>query len=89
MKTLPEITARKQQLIADSDAGRYEIARVYYQYQARTMAARQIAGFLRNPVVLAAIGLVALKMPWRRAYRMGGWAWRCWGVVRMVRRILS
>ena len=32
------------------------------------------------------LGLFALKMPWRRAYRLGGWAWRIWRLLQTVRR---
>lgn len=88
MNRLDEITARKQQLIAASDAGRMEMARVYYQYQARTVMARQVSGFIRKPWVLAALGLVVLKLPWRRAYKVGGWAWQAWRLLKTIRRIL-
>jgi hypothetical protein len=86
MSRIDEIAGRKQRLIADSDARRNEIARVYYQYQARTLLARQVTGFLRNPLVLAGLGLLALKMPWRRTFRFGGWVWRVWRLFRTVRR---
>lgn len=88
MNRLEEITARKQRLVAKSDAARNEIARVYYLYQARTIMARQVAGILKNPIVLAGLGIFALKMPWRRAYKAGGWAWRAWRILRTVRRFV-
>ena len=92
MNRLDEIAARKQKLIADSDAARFEIARTYYRHQARTMArtmvVRQVVSFFKNPVVLAALGLFALKMPWRKAYRLGGWAWRAWALLRTIRRFV-
>jgi hypothetical protein len=86
MSALDDIVARKQRLIAASDAGRNDMARRYYQYQARTLMARQVTNFLKNPLVLAGLGLFALKMPWRRAYKLGGWAWRAWRLLRTIRR---
>jgi len=86
MTRLEEIIAHKQRLIAESDAARNDMALVYYRYQARTLIARKIKSFLKNPLVLAGLGLFALKMPWRRAYKMGGWAWRIWRLLRTVRR---
>ncbi len=86
MTRLDEIIAHKQRLIAESDVARYNMARVYYQYQARTVMARKVTSFFKNPIVLAGLGLFALKMPWRRAYKMGGWAWRIWRLVQTVRR---
>jgi hypothetical protein len=88
MSSLEEIAARKDRLIADSDAARFEIARTYYRYHARTQVVRQVTGFFRNPVVLAGLGLVALKLPWRRAYRLGGWAWRGWAILRTIRKFM-
>ena len=87
MTNLEEIAARKQALLDQSDAERHRIARVYYQWQARTNVARQVTGVLKNPLVLAGIGLVLLKMPWRRTYRCGGWAWKGWRLIRTIRRM--
>jgi len=86
MTRLEQIIAHKQRLIAESDAARNNMARVYYQYQARTLMARKITSFFKNPIVLAGLGLFALKMPWRRACKMGGWAWRIWRLLQTVRR---
>ena len=86
MTTLEEITARKHKLLADSEAERGEIARVFYRYQARTALARQVMSIFRNPVVLAALGLFTLKMPWRKARRLGGWAWKAWGLMRIIQK---
>lgn len=86
MSALEEIVARKQRLIAESDASRNDLARRYYEYQARTLLARKVSNFFRNPLVLAGLGLFALKMPWRRAYKMGGWAWRAWRLLQTIRR---
>jgi hypothetical protein len=87
MTTLEEIAARKQELVGRSDDERNEITRVYYQWQARTAVARQVTSILKNPLVLAGIGLLLLKLPWRRTYKMGGWAWRLWKLVRVFRRM--
>jgi hypothetical protein len=87
MSNLEEIAARKQALLDQADAERHRISRVYYQWQARTSVARQVSGVLRNPLVLAGIGLVLLKMPWRRTYRFGGWAWKGWRLIRTIRRL--
>jgi hypothetical protein len=86
MSALEEIVARKQRLIAVSDAARNDMARRYYEYQARTLMARKVTNFFKNPFVLAGLGLFALKMPWRRAYKLGGWAWRAWRLLRTLRR---
>lgn len=87
MSSLEEIAARKQELLSKSDAERNQIARVYYQWQARTTVAKQVTGILKNPLVLAGIGLLLLKMPWRRTYRFGGWAWKGWRLIRTIRRL--
>jgi hypothetical protein len=87
MTKIEEITARKQELVRRSDDERNEITRVYYQWQARTAVARHVGSILRNPLVLAGIGLLLLKMPWRKTYKMGGWAWRLWKMVRVFRRM--
>jgi hypothetical protein len=87
MIRLGEIAARKEQLISRSSDERSSIARVYYQWQARTTVARQVTGVLKNPFVLAGLGLLLLKMPWRRTYKYGGWAWRAWRLVRTLRRM--
>jgi hypothetical protein len=87
MTKIEEIAARKQDLLRRSDDERNEITRVYYQWQARTTIARQVTGILKNPLVLAGIGLLVLKMPWRRAYKMSGWAWRLWKFVRVFKRM--
>ena len=87
MTKIEEITARKQELVRRSGDERNEITRVYYQWQARTVMARQVGSILKNPIVLAGIGLLVLKMPWRRTYKMGGWAWRVWKLVRVFRRM--
>jgi hypothetical protein len=87
MNTLEEIAERKRALIEKGDVQRTDLMRVYYGWQARTMAARQVANTLKNPFVLAGIGLVLLKMPWRRAYSMSGWAWKGWRLIRLFRRL--
>ena len=85
MTRLEEIAARKQRLVTESDNARNEMVRVYYQYQARTIMARKITALLKNPAVLVALGLIVLKMPWRRVARLGGWTWRGWRLFRMIR----
>lgn len=88
MTRLEEIAARKQQLIAQSDTERNQMVRTYYRYQARTTTARQVKNILKNPFVLATIGILVLKMPWRRAYRMSGWLWGGWRLLRTIRRFI-
>ena len=87
MSKIEEIAARKQELVRRSDDERYEITRVYYQWQARTTVARQVTSILKNPLVLTGIGLLLLKMPWRKTYKMGGWAFRLWKMVRLAKRM--
>ena len=87
MTKIEEIEAHKRRLVRRSDDERNEITRVYYQWQARTTVARQVTGILKNPFVLAGIGLLLLKMPWRRAYKMSGWGWKVWKLVRLFRRM--
>jgi hypothetical protein len=87
VNALEDITARKQSLLNRSDSERMEIARVYYQWQARSNVARQTLGIFRNPWVLAGLGIFVLKMPWRRTYRLGGWAFKTWRLLRWAQRI--
>lgn len=88
MNGLAEIEGRKRLLLAKSEAQRLEMASQYYRWQARTTMARQVTGFLKNPLVLSALGLVLLKLPWKRAYRMGGWGLKAWRIVKLVRRFI-
>jgi hypothetical protein len=87
MNNFDDLAERKRQLLARSEGERTNIARVYYQWQARSSIARQTLGIFRNPLVLAGLGLFALKMPWRKAYRVGGLAFKAWRLLRVVRRI--
>jgi hypothetical protein len=87
MNQLEELAARKEQLISRSDAERASIALTAYQWQARRQVARQVTGILKNPFVLAGLGLLLLKMPWRRTFRLSNWAWRGWRVLRTVQRL--
>ena len=89
MNALEEIAARKQALVERCGQERNEVARVYYQWQARTQTTRQVARFLKNPFVIGAIGLLVLKLPWRRGIKMGGWAWKGWKLLQMVRRLIT
>jgi hypothetical protein len=84
---LAQIAARKELLLAESEQGRDDIARSWYRWQARTILARQVTSFFRNPWVLAGLGLAALKMPWRKGFKLGGWLWRGWKLFRTVRRM--
>lgn len=84
---MEEIAARKQRLLERSEAERNGIARAYYRWDARTEAARRAFGILRHPLVLAGLGVFALKMPWRRAFKMGGWALKAWRLLRLVQRM--
>ncbi len=88
MSELEQITIRKQALINQSDLERNDIARTYYRWHARTNVARQVTGFLKNPWVLAGVGLLLVKLPWRRAYKMSGWGWRVWKLFRTIRRLM-
>ena len=81
------IEDRKRALVTASDAHRSDLALAYYRYQARTQVARQVTNIIRNPFVLTGLGLVLLKLPWRRCYRMGGVAWRGWRFLMLLRRV--
>lgn len=87
MNVFDQLAARKRQLRARSDAQRMNIALVYYQWQARSNVARRTFGIFRHPLVLAGLGLFALKMPWRKAFRMSGWAFKGWRLLRLVQRM--
>lgn len=88
MDALEEIAARKQRLLERSEAQRGEMARSYYQWEARTHVAKRTFRILRHPLFLAGLGLVALKLPWRRAFKMGGWALKAWRLLRLVQRMV-
>jgi hypothetical protein len=88
VSSLESIAARKQMLIERSNDQRNEIARVYYLWQARTDVARKTTRFLKNPIVLSAIGLLALKMPWRRTFKFSGWLWKGWKFLRIFQRMI-
>jgi hypothetical protein len=87
MNSLEEIATRKQALLNRSENERNRIARSFYQWQARTNTARQVGRIMRHPLFLAGMGLLAWKMPWRRTYKFGGWAWKAWRLVRTIRRM--
>lgn len=86
MDALEEVENRKRLLLERSEQERNDIARTYYQWQARSNVARQTLGFLRHPLVLSGLGLIAWRMPWRRALRFGGWGLKAWRLVRLARR---
>jgi hypothetical protein len=85
---LEEIAARKEALIVRSMHERNDIAHAYFRWQARTQMARQVTAFFRNPWVLAGLGMVALKLPWRRTFKWSGWVWRGWKLWQSVRRMV-
>ena len=87
MNHFEELAERKRRLLERADRERTDIARVYYQWQARSGVARRSLGIFKNPFVLAGLGLLALKMPWRKARRVGGWALKSWRLFRLVRRL--
>jgi hypothetical protein len=87
MNHLDDLAERKRQLLARSDDERLNIARVYYQWYARSEVARRSFAIFRNPLVLAGLGIFALKMPWRKAYRLSGWGFKAWRLLRLVQRI--
>jgi len=87
MTKIEEIAERKQALARRSDDERNKITRVYYQWQARTAVARKVTSILKNPFVLAGIGVILLKMPWRKTYKMSGWAWKVWKLARFFKRM--
>lgn len=86
MTRLEEITERKRQLLARADAERNALIRTCCEYRARTLVASKVSGFIKNPIVLAGLGLLALKMPWRRTLKMSGWIWRGWRLLKTVQR---
>jgi hypothetical protein len=88
MNRLEVIQERKQALIQRSDEQRNQIARRFYQYQARTTIARNVTGILRNPLFLGLAGLVALKLPWRKSLKFGGLFWKGWKYFRLLRRFI-
>lgn len=87
-KRLEEIAARKEALLVRSMQERNEIAHSYFRWHARTQVARQVTGFFRNPLVLAGLGMLALKLPWRRTFKWSGWVWRGWKLLQTVRRMV-
>jgi hypothetical protein len=87
MNRLAEVEDRKRALVERSDAQRIQIAQTLYRWQARTSVARRTGRWLKNPFVLAGMGLLALKMPWRRTFRAGRWALKGWKILRLVQRL--
>lgn len=87
MSSLDEIAARKQELLDRSEAERNSITRSFYQWQARTHSARQVSRIVKHPLFLLGLGLFAWRMPWRKCYKVGGWAWKGWRLVRTIRRM--
>ena len=87
MNSFEELAERKRRLLERSESERTNIARVYYQWQARTQVARHTLKIFRNPLVLAGMGFLVWKLPWRRAYRLGGWGFKAWRLLRLVQRM--
>jgi len=88
MNQLELLAAKKQALVELSNEQRNNAARVYYQWQARTSVARNVTGIFRNPIVLAALGFLAIKLPWRKSMKLGGWFWKSWKLLRVVKRFI-
>ena len=85
---LEAVTEQKRLLLERANEERNDIARKYYQWQARGEVARKTTRLFRNPIVLASLGLLALKLPWRRTYKAGGWFWKGWKLFRIFRRFI-
>jgi hypothetical protein len=88
MTSLELIARRKQALVNRSYHDRNEIARVVYKWQARRQVAGQVTKIFKNPLFLSALGLLALKLPWKRTFKMSGWFWKGWKLFRLFRRIV-
>jgi hypothetical protein len=84
---LEQITERKRTLLDQAEAQRLELAVLYTSLERPARVATQVNTFFRNPFVLAGAGICALKMPWRRLFRVSGWAWKGWKWFRVIKTL--
>ena len=75
MDALQEILVRKQVLLSTCEMQRNDLARHLRACHERTEPARRVKAILTNPMVLAGLGLLAWKMPWKRVLGMSSLAW--------------
>jgi hypothetical protein len=82
-----QLAARKAALLALTEAQRLELAVLYTSFERPARVVTQVNSFLRNPFVLAGLGLCAAKLPWRRLFKVSGWAWKGWKWVKLFKTV--
>lgn len=83
--TFAQINRRKHLLLDRTEAQRIELATFYATIERPARMAGQVNTFLRNPFVIAGMGVCALKFPWRRLFKVSGWAWKGWKWFRLLK----
>jgi hypothetical protein len=73
-----QLAKRKAALLDLTDAQRLELAVLYTSFERPARTVTRVGNFVRNPFVLAGMGLFAAKLPWRRVFKVSGWAWKGW-----------
>jgi hypothetical protein len=84
---LNNIALRKSLLLDLIEAQRLEMAVLYTSVERPARLASQVNHLVRNPFVVAGLGVFAAKLPWRRFFRVSGWAWRGWKWYKLLRTV--
>jgi hypothetical protein len=79
---------RKSRLIAQAAAER-EQARLYFrEIQRPVRTVSTFAKFATNPLVLLGLSAITVKLPWKRAFKVGRFALKGIKLFRLARRFL-
>lgn len=78
------ITERKARLVGDAASQRVNLAAICQAWGRPVRVASQVNAFVRNPLVLAGLGLIMAKMPWRRLLKVSRFAYKGWKVMKIV-----
>ncbi|MFM9972675.1 MAG: YqjK-like family protein [Burkholderiales bacterium] len=93
MKTIAEIRARRQSLLAQAERQRIALSRQYASLQApANLAARGIAGILwlkQHPLVIAVASALLVAVRPRQALKLVGRGLVAWRALRTIRGFLK
>jgi hypothetical protein len=83
-EVLRDITERKAQLVNLAASQRTNLGAIGRVWEQPFRVASQVNSFMRNPLVLAGLGLVMAKMPWRRLFKVSRFAYKGWKIMKIV-----
>lgn len=85
---IEELNDRKSRLVALASAQREQIRLHFREVQRPVKRVGQMGSLLTNPLVLLGLSAVTMKMPWRKVFTAGRWAFKAVRIFKMVRRFV-